>query len=375
MIRVLLVDDQKMVRETLKISLEPEKDLEIVGTADNGITAVQQVEALQPDIVVMNMEMPGLDGAGATQKITNRFTDTKVLILTSYDSDEYITKSLAVGAKGYLLKNTVSQDIAGAIRNVYKGYTQISPGLLEKLLVYTDSGVIISKLKSPTYRYHDNPSTPSRQTTSKTQKTIANLQVASRQQQEEITKLRHSLDNNQKELPNIKNTLAWNNKNIWLIWILWMISMTLIGLALNKLKDKTNNLQVTTDKLEVTTDKLEVAALPTERIGLYGEFSLNGIAQRVAKAFEQDPILADISTVYVAQEDDAIILTGKISNPDLLRRMENIAKQVTGVNKVYTSQVAIQPELNQQALNQQPLNEDLLGSQNQNPTTWQVLGK
>ena len=140
MIRILLVDDQKTVREALKISLEPEVDLQIVGTAENGIAAIEQVEVLQPDIIVMNMEMPVLDGATATQKITSKYTDIKVLMLTSYDSDEYITRSLAMGAKGYLLKNTDAQDIAGAIRNIYKGYTQISPGLLEKLLVCTDSG-------------------------------------------------------------------------------------------------------------------------------------------------------------------------------------------------------------------------------------------
>lgn len=342
MIRVLLVDDQKTVRETLKISLEPETDLEIVGTASNGITAVEQVEALQPDIVVMNMEMPGLDGASATQRITNQFTDTKVLILTSYDTDEYITKSLAVGAKGYLLKNTVSQDIAGAIRNIHKGFTQISPGLLEKLLIYTDSGVIISKLKSPTSRQQYNSLPERRQTTGRTQKTISNLQLAHRQQQEEIGKLRHSLDSNQQELPKIKKNLASHTKNIWLIWILSFLSLSIIGFTLYKLANKTNNLELT--------------ALPTERIGLYGEFSLNGIAQRVGKAFEQDPVLADIDTIYIAQEDDAIILRGTISDAALLKRMENIAKQVTGVNKVYTSQVAIKQELNQQALN-----EDLLG--------------
>ena len=101
MIRVLLVDDQKVVRESLRFSLESEIDIEIVGTANNGIAAIEQVEVLEPDIVIMNMEMPGLDGANATKQITNRFPETKVLIHTSYDTDEYITKSLAMGANGY----------------------------------------------------------------------------------------------------------------------------------------------------------------------------------------------------------------------------------------------------------------------------------
>ena len=126
-IRILLVDDQKMVREALKVALKPEEDINIVGTASNGLAAIQLVEQLNPDVVVMNMEMPGLDGATATQEIARNSSNTKVLILTSYDSDEYLTKSLAMGAKGYLLKHSGTKDIAGAIRNINKGYTQISP--------------------------------------------------------------------------------------------------------------------------------------------------------------------------------------------------------------------------------------------------------
>ena len=340
MIRVLLVDDQKTVRETLKVSLESETDIEIVGTANNGIGAIERVETLQPDVVIMNMEMPGLDGASATQQITNRFVDTKVLIYSSYDADEYVTKSLAMGAKGYLLKSGETQDLAIAIRNIHKGYTQIAPGLLEKLLVATDSGVVISKLQSPVYA---SPSTVERQFVAKPQRGIYTLQLAYRQQQEEITKLRQSLDNSQQELPKIERNLSRNNRYIWLISLLWLVSLLLLGLHLYRLNRKTNNLQS-------KTNNLQLSVIPSERIGLYGEFSLNGIAQRVARAFEQDPVLDDISTVYVAQEDDTIILTGTISDAALLRRMENVALQVMGVRKVYTSQVAVRPETTENIL-------------------------
>ncbi len=336
MIRVLLVDDQKMVRETLKISLEPETDIEIVGTANNGIAAIEQVEALQPDIVIMNMEMPGLDGASATKQITNRFAETKVLIHTSYDSDEYITKSLAMGAKGYLLKNLKTEDLAGAIRNIHKGYTQIAPGLLEKLLLCTDSGIVISKLKNSVYSQDKVIDVKQEQVNPKPQKAISSLQVASRQQQEEIAKLRQSIDGNQQELPKIKRNLANNNRYLGLISLLCLISLPLLGLYIYRLYHKTNNIQL--------------SVIPTERVGLYGEFSLNGIAQRVAKSYAQDPVLRDISTVYVAQEDDAIILTGTIPNKTLLRRMENMAMQVVGVEKVYSSQVAIKSELTDNVL-------------------------
>lgn len=335
MIRILLVDDQKMVREALKAALAPEVDLDIVGTANNGIAAIEQVEQLRPDVVVMNMEMPGLDGARATQHITSEFTDTKVLILTSYDTDEYIIKSLAMGAKGYLLKNTGTKDIAGAIRNVHKGYTQISPGLLDKLLVCTDSGVVVSKLKKTTHRHPQNEAV-----TAKPQRTLSGLQLATRQQQEEISKLRHNLDLNQQELPNIKKNLARHTKYLWLLGITSLICLPIIGLILFRLDHK--------------TDTIQANLIPKERIGLRGEFSLSGIAERVAKVFREDPLLADISTIYVAQEDDAIILTGTIADPELLRHMENLAKEVAGVNKVYSSQVAIKSDLQ----------EDLLGSQN-----------
>ena len=345
MIRVLLVDDQRTVRETLRISLESQTDLEIVGTAHDGVTAIEQVEALQPDVVVMNMEMPGLDGASATQQISNRFVETKVLIHTSYDSDEYLTKSLAMGAKGYLLKSIETQDLADAIRSIHKGYTQIAPGLLEKLLIATDSGVVLSKLPSPASA--PTQSGTGGQPAVKSQKTISNLQLAYRQQQDEIIKLRQGLDRDRQELPKIRRNLVRHNRYIWSICLLWLVSLPLLGLHLYQLNRQTNNLQAKTDDLQLST-------IPSERIGLYGEFSLSGIAQRVARAFEQDPLLGDISTIYVAQEDDAIILTGTISDPALLRRMENIALQVMGVEKVYSSQVAVRGESSENIVNSKP---------------------
>ena len=333
MIRVLLVDDQKMVREALKISLDPETDIEVVGTASDGISAIEQVRNLQPDVAVMNMEMPLLDGADATQKITENFADTKVLILTSYDRDEYITKCLAVGAKGYLLKNKGTQDIAAAIRSVAQGYTQIAPGLLDKLLVYTDSGVVLSKLQRSA-RLQENQNI--RQTISSPQRSLSNLQVATRQQQIEIGKLRENINNSQQELPKIKQSLSSHIKYIRLIGLLWLVSLSLMSLFVFRLNNKTNSIRANT--------------IPKERIGLYGEFSLNGIAERVAKVYRKDPILRDISTVYIAQEDDAIILKGTVSDPELLKRMENLAMQVTGVNKVYTSQVAVEPKFRENFL-------------------------
>ena len=334
MIRVLLVDDQKTVREKLKASLESEADIEIVGTANDGLTAIEQVKLLLPDVVIMNMEMPSLDGASATKQITNRFVETKVIIHTSYDSDEYIVNSLAMGAKGYLLKSLETEDLAIAIRNINKGYTQISPGLLDKLLIYTDSGVILSKLKSSSSRYKN---AVIERVASKPAKNISNLQLACRQQQEEIVKLSQSLDMSQQELPKIQRSISNHAKRIWFTLMLSILSLSIFGLFLFKLYNKTNNLQL--------------AVIPKERIGLDGEFSLNGIAQRVSKAFEQDSVLKDVSTVYVAQEDDAIVLTGTIADAALLKRMENIAMEVMGVERVYSSQVTVRPRLSENVFN------------------------
>lgn len=134
MIRMLLVDDQSIIRQGLKVLLELEPDLQIVGEADNGQTAIELVEALQPDVVLMDIRMPIMDGVAATQAINARFADTKVLVLTTFNDDEYVAAALKYGAMGYLLKDTPSDELAAAIRAIYKGYTQLGPGLVDKIL-------------------------------------------------------------------------------------------------------------------------------------------------------------------------------------------------------------------------------------------------
>jgi hemolysin D len=134
MIRILLVDDQKSIRERLKSLLETESDFEIVGMVDNGYDAIEQVKLLLPDVVLMDMEMPEIDGILATKIISHSSLKTKVLVLSSYDSDEYVAKSIQSGANGYLLKGAPPQEIRDAIRFVNRGYMQIAPGLFEKFM-------------------------------------------------------------------------------------------------------------------------------------------------------------------------------------------------------------------------------------------------
>jgi DNA-binding NarL/FixJ family response regulator len=112
--------------------LEP--DLEIVGTAENGEVALQQVEALQPDVVLMDVRMPVMNGKEATMAISQRFPAVKVLVLSTYDDDRDIADAMRAGAKGYLLKDMPSSELAESIRFVVRGYTQLAPGLMEKML-------------------------------------------------------------------------------------------------------------------------------------------------------------------------------------------------------------------------------------------------
>jgi DNA-binding NarL/FixJ family response regulator len=139
MIRLLLVDDQSLICQGLKAMLSLEADLEVVGTADNGELAIEQVAALTPDVVLMDLRMPVMDGREATRLISQQYPDVKVLVLSTFGDDRYIADSIRAGAKGYLLKDMPSEELAQAIRAVYRGYTQMGPGLLEKLMTNSNS--------------------------------------------------------------------------------------------------------------------------------------------------------------------------------------------------------------------------------------------
>lgn len=142
MIKVLLVDDQGLIRQGLRALLELEPDLEIVGEAENGEQAINLVAEFQPDVVLLDIRMPIMDGVAATKEIQKRFAKTKILVLTTFDDDEYVSAALQNGAMGYLLKDTPSEELAVAIRAVYKGYTQLGPGIVKKLLTQFSNGII-----------------------------------------------------------------------------------------------------------------------------------------------------------------------------------------------------------------------------------------
>ena len=133
MIRVLLADDQALIRMGFRMVLDAEADIEVVGEAADGAAAITQAKALNPDVVLMDIRMPGANGIEATAEIT-RTLDTKVLILTTFDLDEYAFGGLRAGASGFLLKDTRPAELIEAIRTVASGEAVVSPRITRRML-------------------------------------------------------------------------------------------------------------------------------------------------------------------------------------------------------------------------------------------------
>lgn len=133
-IRILLVDDQGFALRFVSSSLEDERSLNIVGTAENGHEAIAKVESLRPDLVLIDLEMPEMDGITATKIIVQQFPECKVLVLSSHESKDHLQNALRAGAKGYLIKGSPARELTNAIYSVHQGYTQLSPGLIERVL-------------------------------------------------------------------------------------------------------------------------------------------------------------------------------------------------------------------------------------------------
>ncbi|MEV0335274.1 response regulator transcription factor [Nocardia sp. NPDC050717] len=134
MITVLLVDDQRLVRAGLRMLIEDTTDLAVIGEAADGAEAVRQFAELAPDLVVMDLRMPGLDGVAATRRITATAPRAKVLVLTTFDDDDHLFPALAAGAAGYFVKDTDPEILLDAIRRTVEGDLLFSPALLRRLV-------------------------------------------------------------------------------------------------------------------------------------------------------------------------------------------------------------------------------------------------
>ncbi|MPZ26964.1 MAG: response regulator [Micromonosporaceae bacterium] len=135
-IRVLIADDQGMVRTGFSVFLSAQPDIEVVGEAGDGAEAVQKAGQLRPDVILMDVRMPVLDGLGATRQIlaADREDPPKVLILTTFDLDEYVYEALRAGASGFLLKDASASQLAEAVRVVARGDALLAPGITRRLI-------------------------------------------------------------------------------------------------------------------------------------------------------------------------------------------------------------------------------------------------
>ena len=133
-IRVVLADDQPLVRAGLRVLTADTPDLDVVGEAGTGAQAVQLVRDLRPDVVVMDIRMPGMDGIEATRMITAEHAATRVVVLTTFDDDDYVYAALRAGASGFLVKDMALEDILAAIRVVAAGDALIAPGVTRRLI-------------------------------------------------------------------------------------------------------------------------------------------------------------------------------------------------------------------------------------------------
>ncbi len=133
-IRVLLVDDHVVVRKGLQALLDRETGIEVVGEAENGEQAVRSVERLRPDVILMDLEMPGTGGTDATRRISESWPDARIVVLTSHASEEDVFPALKAGALGYLLKHSAPEEVLQAIRQAHRGETVLHPAIARLVL-------------------------------------------------------------------------------------------------------------------------------------------------------------------------------------------------------------------------------------------------
>jgi DNA-binding NarL/FixJ family response regulator len=133
-IKVIICDDQAIIRDGLEMLLKLEKDIEVLGQAQDGAEAVEVVKRAQPDLVLMDLKMPGVNGIEATRQIRANYPQVKVLVLTTYDDDEWVFDAIRAGASGYLLKDTPREEVIKAVKGTVAGKSFVDPAVAGKLL-------------------------------------------------------------------------------------------------------------------------------------------------------------------------------------------------------------------------------------------------
>ena len=165
-VRVLVVDDQRLMRDGIASLLEIQEAIEVVGTASNGQEALEQAVSLHPDVILMDVRMPVMDGVVATGQVRRELPSCRILMLTTFDDDDYVIAALQAGASGYLLKDLPAPDLASAVQAVYKGIYQLDPAVASKVIaslsrLQTSDSAKQSGAVSSTSSTRSNAGTPS----------------------------------------------------------------------------------------------------------------------------------------------------------------------------------------------------------------------
>lgn len=134
MIKLLIADDQELIRQSLSIVLKNDQELDVIGTAANGQEVIRSVRKNKPDIILMDIRMPKIDGVQCTKIIKENYPEVKIIVLTTFDDDEYVYNALKYGASGYLLKGISMEGLIEAIKTVYKGQAMINPDIATKVV-------------------------------------------------------------------------------------------------------------------------------------------------------------------------------------------------------------------------------------------------
>lgn len=142
--KVIICDDQAIVRDGLEMLLKLEPDIDVVGTAEDGAEAVELTAKKSPDLVLMDLKMPVMNGVEATRQIRARYPDVKVLVLTTYDDDEWVFDAINAGASGYLLKDTPRDEVVKVIRGTVSGKVYIDPSVAGKVIEHVSNQSVAS---------------------------------------------------------------------------------------------------------------------------------------------------------------------------------------------------------------------------------------
>lgn len=134
MIRVAIADDHAILREGVKLLLEADPDIEVIGQASNGLEAVRVAAEQKPDVMLMDIQMPGVDGIEATERVRRQAPATKVLVLSQIDNEEYLVRVLQAGAMGYVLKQNASEELVAAVHTVQKGHVYMTPSMASRFV-------------------------------------------------------------------------------------------------------------------------------------------------------------------------------------------------------------------------------------------------